>query len=67
MYRQYLTNGLLLRYGDVHGYVRDALLGYWNKGHDARKDAKLAVNDHLLNVRMLLEDQDKEEDSTDED
>ena len=66
MYRRYLTNALLLQYGDVHGKVREALLEYWDKGYNARKASKLAVNDHLVNVRVLLEDEDEEEDSTDE-
>ena len=66
MYRQYLTNDLLLQYGDVHGNVREALLEYWDKGYNSRKASKLAVNDHRSNVRMLLEDQDEEDDTTDE-
>ena len=45
--------------------MREALLEYWDKGYNARKASKLAVNDHLANVRVLLEDED-EEDSTDE-
>ena len=66
MYREYLTNGLLLLNGDVHGNVREALMEYWDKGYNARKASKLAVNDHLVNVRMLLEGEDEEDDSTDE-
>ena len=65
LYRKYLTNDLLLLNGDVHGDVRETLMDYWNKGYDARKASKLAVNYHLTKVRVLMEDED-EESSTDE-
>ena len=66
LYRKYLTNDLLLLNGDVHGDVRETLMDYWNKGYDARKASKLAVNYHLTKVRVLMEDEDEEESSTDE-
>ena len=54
MYRQYLTNGLLLLNSEAQSDVLEALLGYGHNGYKSRKASKLAVNDHILNVRMLL-------------
>ena len=66
MYMHHLNNALLLQYGDVHGNVRESLLEYWDKGYNPWKASKLAVNDHLANVLVLLEDEDEEDDSMDE-
>ena len=55
LYRNYLTNALLLQNGSVHGDVQDDLLNFWDKGFTAYKAAKLAVNKNKGTVWSLME------------
>ena len=66
LYRDYLTNALLLRNGSVHGDVQDNLLDFWDKGFSAYKAAKMAVNKHRGPVWGLMEiDSDSSESGSD--